>query len=623
MKTSINWILIGIIFLGAALRFYGLGEQCYFHDEIFELYVAQRSIPYIFKAIGAAPVHSPLNQLISHCFLHLGHNEFVLRLPAAIWGVLGVWVVYLAGACFFNRRVGLFSAFLLAISSYHIRYSQEGRMYALLVLAGLLSQYFFWRGLQGDDRRSWIGYVLATSLALYTHLFAVFILASQVLFVCLRYLLLRRSRPEKAGARFFWISLLAIVVLFLPRLIPVAGNTFSRESFVAMNVGAPPVARGLASRGVELTDFTTILILFGGGAGFAFYLYFVFFVIGVEGSLKRYGPATAYLVLTAALPFLSFFVLKPSRIFGARYLLFLLPVYYLLAAAGADRLREVRDALWKRRRPGKSLRARAYYLFLVLVFLAASVRPLKMYYRDWSYPIGDRLKFDWRKLNSFLEKHAQPGDVIIPSGGIWYYHLVYLREYLSPRLQEKLTVDNPEKLAQAGIWWVGGDPNQRDYPPGIKPVEFDPGIPGLPVSCGRGPASFTEETFPGLVKIHDLDAIGITGKVSVRPGRIFWLSIRLRGVERHYERYSPYPGIYFYAPPGEKVADSYPGVRLVTNRGDGWTQVVLNGITPSNAASAQIILRKDDLHIGDGIEVSELRFFGDWGEPGKAVISDP
>jgi len=577
-KWRCDLLLLGIIELGASLRFHGLGEQCYFHDEIFELHVAQRSIPYIINAISAAPVHSPLNQIINHFFLLLGHTEFVLRLSAAIWGVLGIWIIYLAGRQFFNRRAGLFAAFLLAISSFHIRYSQEGRMYALLVLAGLLSQYFFWRALKDEKPRSWIGYILATTLALYTHLFAVFILGAQVIYVGLSHLAGRFNRNSDRRQWFFWGSLLVIGILFLPRIIPVVQNSFSKDSFVAINVGAPPIARGIV-RGVKLTDLTTILILFGAGSGFAFYLYCSFLVIGVEGSLKRYGSAVAYLIITALLPFITFFIVKPSRIFGARYLIFLVPVYYLLIAAGVERIAQVVMTLFLRISKRKIFHPAVVYLPALLVFSLVALRPLTLYYRDWSYPIGSRLKYDWRKLISYLETHAHPGDVIIPSGG---------------------------------IWWVGGNPEKRHYPPGFQPVEITPDIPGLSVSYGRGPVRFVEEAFPGLCKMPDLDAIGITGKISVEPDRVFWISVRLRGVERHYERYSPYPGIYFYAHPGEKVTNSYLGVRLVTDEEDGWKHVVMNGITPSNAATAQIIIRKDKLHIGDKVEVKDLKFYGDW-----------
>jgi len=609
-KWRCDFLLIGIILLGAGLRFYGLGEQCYFHDEIFELHIAKRSIPYIINAISAAPVHSPLNQIINHYFLLLGHNELVLRLSSAIWGVLGVWIIYLAGKQFFNRRVGLFAAFLLAVSSFHIRYSQEGRMYALLVLAGLLSQYFFWRALEDNKRRSWIGYILATTLALYTHLFAVFLLGGEVIFVGLRYLMNRSPANRDRRQWFFWGSLLVIGMLFLPRIIPVVQNTFSKDSFVAINVGAPPIAQGIV-RGVKLTDLTTILILFGAGSGFAFYIYFSLLVVGVEGSLKRYGSAVLYLMITATLPFITFFIVKPSRIFGARYLIFLLPVYCLLIAAGVERLSDVVMTLYHRRSKRRRFRPAVVYLPALLIFSLLAIHPLKLYYRDW-YPIGSRLKYDWRELVSYLEEHARPGDAIIPSGGIWYYHLVYLRQYLSPGLQEMLVDDVPTRLTEAGIWWVGGNPEKWHYPPGFQPVEIDLDIPGLSVSYCRGPVRFVEETFPGLCKLPDLDAIGITGKISVKPDRIFQLSVRFRGAERHYERYSPYPGIYFYARPGEKVTNSYLGVRLVTDEDDGWKHVVMNGITPSNAASAQIIIQKDKLHIGDEVEVKDLEFYGDW-----------
>src|SRR3989338_1221912 len=53
-------------------------------------------------------------------------KPWVLRLPSAIFGILTVLGTYFLGKELFSVRVGLFSAFLLATSFWHINFSHIG-----------------------------------------------------------------------------------------------------------------------------------------------------------------------------------------------------------------------------------------------------------------------------------------------------------------------------------------------------------------------------------------------------------------------------------------------------------------------------------------------------------------
>jgi 4-amino-4-deoxy-L-arabinose transferase-like glycosyltransferase len=56
----------------------------------------------------------------------LGSEPWVLRLPAALFGILTVGAVYLLGAEIFGDEVGLLAAFFLATSFWHINFSRIG-----------------------------------------------------------------------------------------------------------------------------------------------------------------------------------------------------------------------------------------------------------------------------------------------------------------------------------------------------------------------------------------------------------------------------------------------------------------------------------------------------------------
>jgi 4-amino-4-deoxy-L-arabinose transferase-like glycosyltransferase len=55
-----------------------------------------------------------------------GNEAWVLRLPAAIFGILTVWGVYYLAAELFSPQVGLFASFFLATSLWHLIFSRIG-----------------------------------------------------------------------------------------------------------------------------------------------------------------------------------------------------------------------------------------------------------------------------------------------------------------------------------------------------------------------------------------------------------------------------------------------------------------------------------------------------------------
>ncbi len=55
-----------------------------------------------------------------------GLNEFSVRITAVAYGILAVLSVYLLSKELFNKQIGLISAFLLAISPWHIHLSRIG-----------------------------------------------------------------------------------------------------------------------------------------------------------------------------------------------------------------------------------------------------------------------------------------------------------------------------------------------------------------------------------------------------------------------------------------------------------------------------------------------------------------
>jgi mannosyltransferase len=177
-----RWMLL-ILLLAFLLRFAYLDAQSLWWDEAFSVTISSMDLPPLLEAVLADRVHPPLYYLVLRAWLSLGQGEFVVRSLSAFLGVLGVASLFPMGALVGDRRLGAASAFALAISPMHIWYSQETRMYSLLVFLTVLANYFFAQLLTHDRKGLWLGYGIATLLAIHTHYLALFVILAQMTYL--------------------------------------------------------------------------------------------------------------------------------------------------------------------------------------------------------------------------------------------------------------------------------------------------------------------------------------------------------------------------------------------------------------------------------------------------------
>jgi mannosyltransferase len=212
--TRYEAALLLIVLLGTFLRLYHIGAQSLGVDDTYSVWISKLSLHDIVQITAAADVHPPLYYVLLHYWMaFLGTSELTIKLLSIIFGVLSIVVAYALGRRLLDVRAGLFCAFILAISAFNIRYSQEARMYSLLLLFTLLSMYFFIRLTQRGTPLTWAGYVISTTLLLYTHVYGLFVLVAQNLCVVSLLILTR----EHAFRLRHWVMLQAVVIaLFAP-----------------------------------------------------------------------------------------------------------------------------------------------------------------------------------------------------------------------------------------------------------------------------------------------------------------------------------------------------------------------------------------------------------------------
>lgn len=162
-------LLVGITVLAAALRLTGLSDQSIWFDEAATAGQVSGSLLEVITRT-AGDNYPPLYNLIAWPFSQpFGGADWSLRLPAALLGIVNVPVLYLLVSRVGGRSAGLVAALLLTLSSFHLWYSHEARMYSLLALAATSHALAVLCWLERQSRRRNWALVLSGAALLLSH----------------------------------------------------------------------------------------------------------------------------------------------------------------------------------------------------------------------------------------------------------------------------------------------------------------------------------------------------------------------------------------------------------------------------------------------------------------------
>lgn len=201
---------VAVLLAGAFFRLYRLGDESLWLDEIYSVLDATMRPLRELVLLPLVKLHLPLYYLVLRYWIELfGTSEAMVRTPSALFGIAAVGAIYLVGTRLYDRPVGVASAALLAFSKFHVYYSQEARMYSLLVLLSLLSFYGLLRVAEEASGWNVAGYLVATVLLAYTHPFSLFVILAQNVYVFTAPLLGRHDSLTIPLRR--WIGLQAVV----------------------------------------------------------------------------------------------------------------------------------------------------------------------------------------------------------------------------------------------------------------------------------------------------------------------------------------------------------------------------------------------------------------------------
>jgi mannosyltransferase len=227
-------LLAGIVALGAALRFGTLDLQSYRYDEA--VTVGRVIHASLFDTLATVPKSEstpPLYYLVAWLWSRpFGTGEVGMRSLSALAGTASIAVVYLGAVALpLPRRAGLVAAAIVAVSPVLIWFSQDARAYALAFLLSALAFLFFARARRSGARRDLAWWAVFSALAIATHYFAGFLVASEAALLLLTShfsaLFAEKGEVRPTGRRRVWIAIgaaFAASALLLPVALRQAEN---------------------------------------------------------------------------------------------------------------------------------------------------------------------------------------------------------------------------------------------------------------------------------------------------------------------------------------------------------------------------------------------------------------
>jgi len=246
------------------------------------------------------------------------------RWTMALFGVATIWLVYLVGKQFFNKRIGLLAAFFLAISFLHVKeshYLKEGNLAAFFALACF---YFTLKILKKRNKWDYMGAGITLGLGIGTKFEP--ILMAPVVFMSH---LLAHKKFTFHNLTYFFLGLIPSIVITFPYLLinPVAYHQKFLAEFKLTTTVYPLYLQG---KPIWWWFFSTHIPQ-GLGIGL-----FVLAVIGFMISVVRAKRNHQYLFV----PMLPIIFLTTidfwQKYHNARYALLILPFFTLATGICLD-----------------------------------------------------------------------------------------------------------------------------------------------------------------------------------------------------------------------------------------------------------------------------------------------
>lgn len=386
-----SWLPYGLLILitgfAAVLRFYKLGEWSFWIDEIYTINHATShfSTPeLILDHIPPSRYWIPFSVILGAQIMNAwGVNEWSARFVSALIGVLTLPVLYFPLRKIFDKWVALIAVLLLAVSTWHIFWSQNARFYTSLLLFYTLALLVFYFAIERDRPVYFIAFYGLFYMAMSERIIAILIMP-----VIAVYLLLLWVLPFEKPAGFKLRNILyfsAPVIAFLLYEIFLFAATGDFIFASDIELLAPPIDTPI--RLLTVTAFNIgipilCLALFSG----------IFLVI-------KKDRAGLFFLVASSLPPLLIALANPFFFTVERYVFMTLMFWTTLVASGVA-------AMFK----FAAKPITVISLGILFLLLADTAGDNLLYYQ-----INHGNRLNWREAVGYVQERMQDGDVVVTS----------------------------------------------------------------------------------------------------------------------------------------------------------------------------------------------------------------
>ena len=291
-------------------------------DETLTLFIGRHDLVGMLSIVlgqrGGAPLHFVLAWLVAH----LGGGLAELRIVSMLLAVASVPAIALLVQRLAGRSTALLAAALAAGSWVLLFHGVYGRMYSLFLVTTVLSYRALVDATADGGRRRWLVWGVVTLLAIASHPYGGVVLASQAVYAAVH----GRRRWKEAAAAFAAVAVLAIP--FWRTYLVLAGR---------FEVGVGGDGERLGSAGSVLRYLRMVAGDFAIGYGAPLAVVLVLAGIGLAVLAWRRSAGATLAVCAIGTPTVVLVLARVGKSASpeSRHLIFALPLFALLVAAGA------------------------------------------------------------------------------------------------------------------------------------------------------------------------------------------------------------------------------------------------------------------------------------------------
>lgn len=434
-------LVVGLLLLGALLlRAAGLELQSLWLDEFLAFSIGQASWSELLRLSRGIHGQSPLYYVLVKGWTALfGRDDVtVMRSLSVALGMVSLVQTYAFVRAFVGSTHAQVSLAVLAVSPFHLYFSQEARMYPLLIVEILAAAHLVLRLVRDPAAQTparLAALALISVLALYTHYYAVLYLGALGLFALLYYRSTRRAFWGVAAA--YGVAGL-LYIPWIPALLAAAqggGHSFTRFVELKFLYTAFTFALGYSSVVLDAAAKDDLIgtfldhapLLATGGVSFGWLL-----LVGARELWRKDRQIAVFAALVLVLPVLTATLVSISfPIISERYFTPGLPVFALVLATGI-----LAERKWRRWAP----------LGVAALLVAHS---LVNYYANPRFG-----HHDWRKAAAFVEQNIAPDEWIVFHPGFVAKCFRFYSESSHPAAHVKRPLQVDELPASRSYWLV-------------------------------------------------------------------------------------------------------------------------------------------------------------------------